>query len=240
MGMPYDLYMKALYRNVFEAEYTNIDENKQGVGSSDSFTGLKLIFEDNGTAAASNGYWVSGLYNNGSFIEFIIYSEKDFNDGVLEMSLSAEWADMYLAPQNVTIGEQSFFAFEIANYKGLVDGEGMIQTDAAGYAKVDESTKATVDYQPIALTGAITFGESAYNKRPFDTHIMTDSFGLHKGWNVVKLTVRNSECPFDGTMNAYAPMIDYLAIYTDSTLSWNPKTENVADWEKINFAPNKH
>ena len=41
----YDLYMKALKKNVFEAEYTYIDENKQGVGSSDSFTGLKLIYE---------------------------------------------------------------------------------------------------------------------------------------------------------------------------------------------------
>ena len=237
----YDLYTKALKRNVFEAEYTNIDENKQGVGSSDSFTGLKLIFEDNGTAGASNGYWVSGLYNNGAFIEFVIKSEKAVSDARLEMSLSSEWADIYIAPENTTVDGQPYHAFEIANYKGIVDGETEnIVLDQAGYAKYDETTKVTVDYQPIALEGAITFSESAYDKRPFDVYFMTESLVLYEGFNVVRMTVRNNVSPFDGTMNAHAPMIDNMVIYTDSALSWTPKTENVADWTAINFAPNKH
>ena len=232
----YDLYMKALKKNVFEAEYTYIDENKQGVGSSDSFTGLKLIYEDNGTAGASNGYWVSGLYNNGSFIEFIIESEKDFSDGTLEMSLSSEWADIYIAPTE----SADYHAWEIASYKAETNDNGELLYDSVGYAQYDESTKETVDYAPIALTGAISFAESAYDKRPFDTHIMTEAFSLHKGYNVVRLTTKNSVSPFDGTMNAHAPMIDYLAIYTDSELTWTPKTDNVSDWHDINFAPNKH
>ena len=195
-----------------------------------------MIYEDNGTAGASNGYWVSGLYNNGSFIEFIIESEKDFSDGTLEMSLSSEWADIYIAPTE----SADYHAWEIASYKAETNDNGELLYDSVGYAQYDESTKETVDYAPIALTGAITFAESAYDKRPFDTHIMTEAFSLHKGYNVVRLTTKNSVSPFDGTMNAHAPMIDYLAIYTDSELTWTPKTDNVSDWHDINFAPNKH
>lgn len=235
-----DLYTKSLKKNVFEAEYVNIDPNKAGVGSSDSFSGLKLIFEDNGTANASNGYWVSGLYNKGSFIDFVIYSTKDFDDGVLEMSLSAEWADMYLAPQTMTQNGTDYFGFEIATFKGQTDENGAMKYDASGYGLYDETTKKTVDYSPIELLDAITFSESAYDKRPFTTHVMTTEFTMYKGYNVIRMTVTNDQSPFDGTMNAYAPMIDSMSIYTDSTLSWTPKEDNVSDWEKINFAPNKH
>ena len=236
----YDLYTKALKKNVFEAEYTYIDPNKPGVGSSDSFNGLKLIFEDNGTAEASNGYWVSGLYYNGAFVEYVIYSEKAFNDGQLEMSLSSEWADIYLAPQETTVNGQDYHGFEVAVYDAQVDASGNLQKDSTGYTLYNESTKKTVDYSPIALEGAITFSESMVDKRPFDNHFMTDKFAMNAGYNVIRLTVRNSVPPYDGTMDAHAPMIDNIVIYTDSTLSWTPKEENVADWTAINFAPNKH
>ena len=236
----YDLYTKALKRQNFEAEYTYIDPNKQGVGSSDSFTGLKLIYEDNGTAGASNGYWVSGLYNNGSFVEFVIQSSKDFTDGILEMNFSSEWADIFIAPQNTTVGEQPYHAVEIASYKALLDDNNKPRKDGVGYTLFDEETKQTVDYSPIALEGAIPFSVSAYDKRPFETFTLSTNFALHEGYNVIRLTVRNSVSPFDGTMNAHAPMVDNLAIYTDSELSWNPIEENVADWHAINFAPNKH
>ena len=34
-------------------------------------------------------------------------------------------------------------------------------------------------------------------------------------------------------MDANAPMIDNIIIYTDSELSWTPHVENVADIDKI-------
>jgi len=236
----YDLYTKALKRYNFEAEYTYIDDNKQGVGSSDSFVGLKLIYEDNGTAGASNGYWVSGLYNNGSFVEFVINSQKDFDDGILEMNFSSEWADIFIAPQNTEFGGQKFHAVEIASYKALVDESNNPKKDGVGYVLFDAATKQTVNYDPIALTGAIPFAVSAYDKRPFETFVLTTHFALHAGYNVIRLTVNNSVSPYDGTMNAHAPMVDNLAIYTDSVLTWNPHEENVADWQAINFAPSNH
>ena len=104
--------LNRLKENKFEAEYTYIDENKAGVGSSDNFSGLKLIFADNGTASSSNGYWVSGLYYNTAFIEFVITSDKAVTDAHLQLRLSAEWADMYLAPNNQSFGGKDYYGLK--------------------------------------------------------------------------------------------------------------------------------
>lgn len=238
----YDLYMKALKKNTFEAEYTYVDPHKQGMGSSDSFTGLMLVFEDNGTAEASNGYWISGLYYNGAFVEFLIQSEKEVHDAFLETRFSCEWASIYIAPEttNFPNEEQNYYGFEIATFKANVDEQGNPIKDVVGYVEYDETTKTTVDYQPIALEGAIHFTESMYDKRPFETIMLTDKFVLYEGLNVVRMTVRNSVAPYDGTMAAHAPMIDCMSIYTDSLLSWSPHEENVADWSQINHDPSMH
>ncbi len=230
----YDLYMKALKKNVFEAEYTYIDENKSGVGSSDSFFGLMLIYKDNGTAMASNGYYVSGLYYNGAFIEYVIYSSKAVNDAQLYMNLSCEYADMFLAPEDTTVGEQPYYGYEIANYKGEVNESGVLQKDGLGYAKYIESTKTVVDYEPIALVDPVPVEQGWYDKRPFGEYYFTASFVLYEGYNVIRLTTKNSVPPYDGTMAANAPMIDNIIIYTDSELSWTPHVENVTDIDKIN------
>ena len=98
----------------------------------------------------------------------------------------------------------------------------------------DASQKLTFDYAPIAITGAISFEQSMVDKRPFTDYTMTTSFALREGVNVIRLTVTNSHAPYDGTMEASAPMIDCISIFTDATLTWNPLKENVADPGKLN------
>ncbi len=230
----YNLYVKPLKENKFEAEYTYIDENKAGVGSSDNFSGLKLIFADNGTASSSNGYWVSGLYYNTAFIEFVITSDKAVTDAHLQLRLSAEWADMYLAPNNQSFGGKDYYGFEISSAPALLDSNGKVKKDSLGYTLFDASQKLTFDYAPIAITGAISFEQSMVDKRPFTDYTMTTSFALREGVNVIRLTVTNSHAPYDGTMEASAPMIDCISIFTDATLTWNPLKENVADPGKLN------
>lgn len=230
----YTLYIKPLKENKFEAEYSYIDENKAGVGSSDNFSGLKLIFVDNGTAEASNGYWVSGLYYEKAFIEFIITSDKDVTDAHLQLRLSAEWADMYLAPTSQNFGGKDYYGFEISSALAKLGAGGEVEKDAQGYALFEESTKQTFDYTPIAITGAISFEQSMVDKRPFTDYLMTTAFALRKGVNVVRLTVTNSNPPYDGTMEASAPMIDCMSIFTDATLTWTPLEQNVADKSKLN------
>ncbi len=230
----YTLYIKPLKENKFEAEYTYIDESKPGFGSSDNFSGLMLIFKDNGSAASSNGYWVSGLYYKEAFIEFIVTAEEEVSNAVLDLGLSAEWADAYIAPETQNSGGVDYYGYEIAVWKALVDEQGNAKKDEKGYTLYDESTKITVDYAPIAITGAITFDESMVDKRPFTNYTMTTSFRLYKGVNVIRLTVKNDHAAYDGTMKATAPMVDYLTVYTDVPLVWTPKTENLDDPSKIN------
>lgn len=234
VNQDYTLYIKPLKENKFEAEFTYIDEKKAGVGSSDNFSGLKLIFVDNGTASASNGYWVSGLYYNTAFIEFVITSDRDVTDAHLQLRLSAEWADMYLAPTTRNFGGRDYFGFEISSALALLGDDGGVQKDSLGYALFNEDSKLTFEYDPIAITGAITFEQSMVDKRPFTDYLMTTAFTLRKGVNVVRLTVTNSNPPYDGTMEASAPMIDCMSIFTDAVLTWDPVKENVADRSKLN------
>lgn len=229
----YNLYVKPLKENKFEAEYTYIDDNKTGVGSSDNFSGLKLIFVDNGTAAASNGYWVSGLYYNTAFVEFVITSDKDISDAHLQLSLSAEWADMYISPTNQTFGDKDYYGFEISSAPALIGEDGKVQKNQQGYTLFDAERKRTFDYTPIAITGAISFSESMTDKRPFTNYTVTTQFALNKGVNVVRFTVTNNHAPYDGTMEASAPMLDCISVFTDASLTWNPLTENVADSSKL-------
>lgn len=230
----YNLYIKPMKEYRFEAEHTFIDENKAGVGSSDNFSGLKLIFKDNGTAEASNGFWVSGLYYNTAFVEFVIHSDAAINDAMLQLRLSAEWADMYIAPEDTNFNGKDYYSFAISSAPAQVDEAGNVLKDEKGYAISVADQTRTFDYTPIAITGAITFSQSMVDKRPFSDYLMTTEFALQEGWNVVRLTVNNSHAPYDGTMEATAPMIDCMSIFTDATLTWIPVEENVADPSRVN------
>ena len=231
----YTLWIRPLKENRFEAELTYIDHEKTGVGSSDNFSGLKLIFQDNGTADASNGYWVSGLYYNTAFLEFVVKADRDISDALLQLRLSAEWADMYIAPENVTFNDQNYYEFDISCTPAQVDDTtGEVKKDLKGYALFDAEKAVSYDYSPIAITGAISFSESMVDKRPFTEYLVNEHFALSEGWNVIRLTVANNHAPYDGTMEATAPMIDCLSIFTDGGLEWNPMTENLADPEKLN------
>lgn len=230
----YNLYIKPMKEYRFEAEHTFIDENKAGVGSSDNFSGLKLIFKDNGTAEASNGFWVSGLYYNTAFVEFVIHSDAAINDAMLQLRLSSEWADMYIAPEDTNFNGKDYYSFAISSAPAQVDEAGNVLKDEKGYAISVADQARTFDYTPIAITGAITFSQSMVDKRPFSDYLMTTEFALQEGWNVVRLTVNNSHAPYDGTMEATAPMIDCMSIFTDATLTWIPVEENVADPSRVN------
>ena len=114
------------------------------------------------------------------------------------------------------------------------DTTGEVKKDLKGYALFDTEKAVSYDYSPIAITGAISFSESMVDKRPFTDYLVNEHFALSEGWNVIRLTVANNHAPYDGTMEATAPMIGCLSIFTDGGLEWNPMTENLADPEKLN------
>ena len=167
-------------------------------------------------------------------MEFVIHSDAAINDAMLQLRLSSEWADMYIAPEDTNFNGKDYYSFAISSAPAQVDEAGNVLKDEKGYAISVADQARTFDYTPIAITGAITFSQSMVDKRPFSDYLMTTEFALQEGWNVVRLTVNNSHAPYDGTMEATAPMIDCMSIFTDATLTWIPMEENVADPSRVN------
>lgn len=93
------LYAKWIKSYVFEAEYTDFT-GKAGFGYSGNLSGLDMISKDNGTAKASNGYFVTGLYYNGAFIEYTINATENLADVYLMARFSSEFYDVVLTNDN--------------------------------------------------------------------------------------------------------------------------------------------
>ena len=117
----------------------------------------------------------------------------------LTARLSAEFRDVYIAPERTTVDDITYYGFLF-----LVNEE-------------------SVEYDPIALEGAKRQLEP--NQRPFDDHTI-GKISLKEGWNEIVLYVANGE-QFESTINAMAPMIDCLYLTTDATLTWEPVWTNL-------------
>ena len=185
----------------FEAELTNL-KGKTGYGYSISYDDEELIRYDSEerNQSASMGYSVGYLYAEDLSIEFEIYAEEAVSNVTLTARLSSEFRDVYIAPEQTTVGGNKYCDF---------------------WFLVNDSE---LDYEPIALTGAQVTG--AINQRPFTDHIISTKVSLKKGKNVIQLYVANSEY-FESTVTAMAPMVDCLYLTTDAALSWEPLWENL-------------
>ena len=200
-----DVYARWLKIYTFEAEYTQFTDlpasdrtaengNKIGYGYSSNVKGTQLIMKEaNSGANASNGFYVSNLYYNGAYLEFVINSDAAVEDAVLVLRLTAEFYDMHLTDENYLV---------------------MVNDDEIAYGKID-------------LEGAIT-DLSTDQKRPFTDHIISSTVSLVEGENIIRLQVNNDEKQgATGTMNAIAPMVDCIYVYTDAELTWEPLTGNI-------------
>lgn len=201
-----NIYAKWLNMYTFEAEYTQLTDlpeddltaefgNKIGYGYSNNVGGLQLIQEEGDSGCeASNGYYVSSLYYNGAYLEFVIESDKEVEDAILTLRFSSEYYDMKLDDDNFLV---------------LVNGEA-------------------VKHGEIDLSGAIT-DMSSLSKRAFTDHKVDTAIHLQEGSNTIRLQVNNSEKQgTTGTMNAIAPMMDCIYVYTDAELTWEPFTGNIS------------
>lgn len=103
LPMTSDLTVYAQWRHtyVFEAEYVSL-AGKNGAGWSGGAAGTAMIIKDTITtdpalgtnANASNGYFLSYLYSNGLFIDFVITSDRT-TEATLIFRLSAEQRDPF-------------------------------------------------------------------------------------------------------------------------------------------------
>ena len=78
------------------------------------------------------------------------------------------------------------------------------------------------------LTGAYSVTDDGENKkRPFTDHIVANNISLKEGENVIELVTNNDEHMSGATMDAKAPMVDCMYLYTSAELSWEPVLDNI-------------
>ncbi|MBR4209013.1 MAG: hypothetical protein IKQ96_02210 [Lachnospiraceae bacterium] len=199
-----DLVLYAGYDDTtyaFEAELTDLS-GKTGFGYSISYNDEQMIRYDSPerNQGARMGFSVGYLYAEGLSLEFLINSDKDVENVTLKARLSAEFRDIYIAPEQVTQGGQTYYPFQF-------------------YVN-DEPT----EYEPIALTGAKA--QMTPDQRPYDEWTISKNVSLKEGLNEIVLYVDNSYA-FESTVNAVAPMVDTIFLTTDASLTWEPKWENL-------------
>ena len=185
----------------FEAELTDLT-GKTGFGYSISYNDEQMIRYDSPerNQGARMGFSVGYLYAEDLSLEFLIYSDRAVDNVTLKARLSAEFRDIYIAPEQVTLGADTYYSFQF-----LVNEE-------------------SAEYEPIALTGAKA--QMTPDQRPYDEWTISKTVSLQEGWNEIVLWVANSH-EFESTVNAVAPMVDTLFLTTDAVLTWEPRWDNL-------------
>ncbi len=231
-----DLYAKWMKETIFEAELTQLTdipigdtgktEDKLGFGESSNPKGLYLIEWDNYNAGASNDYYVSYLYNPGSYLEFCITAEEDVTDAALVLRLSPELHDMYFGT-----GGPDGTAAEKDGYKIYVNP--VYSFNSVSNTETLESFDQEFVLQED-LTGAVTKDEDPNytQKRAFEDYTITTSLNLHQGENIIRLVTDNTH-DYGGSMHAAAPMVDCMKIYTDAELGWTEGKEYQSNLDGI-------
>lgn len=114
-----------------EAEYTNLDD-KSGNGYSGGANGIEMIQKDkNGSAKASNGYWVGYLYHTNITLDFVFTSDKAVDNVDLTMRLTCEIKNITLTYENYTITVND----EPLGDYGTITLSGAAASDSSGYVR---------------------------------------------------------------------------------------------------------
>ena len=83
-----------------------------------------------------------------------------------------------------------------------------------------------VSFSDISFTNVPSYTQGG--KLPFADYTISKAVSLKQGENVIKIEVTNSiRMQESGTLNATAPMVDCLYLYTDVGLQWTEKTSNL-------------
>lgn len=204
------LYARLLKQHTFEAELVDLG-GKEGKGSSVNYfedamiINQKLIGTNDknpGSSFVSNGYYLTGLYYAGAYIDFEITAAEEVDNAVLEMRVSSE---CYQQPAVL-----DYTMFQI-----IVNGT---------YNDLGEPVSGIIQHSGVTLPPATEGADEDPNKTPFTNCIVYTKLHLEKGENVIRMRVNNQH-EYGGTFNASAPMIDCIYIYTSVDITMKEYTE---------------
>lgn len=231
-----NLYVQWKKEYVFEAELTQLTdipigdtgkfEDKLGFGESSNPKGLYLIEWDCYNAGASNDYYVSYLYNPGSYLEFCITSSKKVTGATLVLRLTPELHDMYFltgGPDGTAAEKNGYKVYvnPVYSFNSVINKEQLESYDQVFNLNADLTGAITKDQDPNYST-----------KRAFEDYTITAELNLHEGENIIRLVTDNTH-DYGGSMHAAAPMVDCIKIYTDAELTWTPGHEYTSNLDGI-------
>lgn len=193
-----NFYAKWLNINTFEAEdtqLTGLDYDSDETGTVDEL-GNKKGQGYSSNVAGKNLIVQSSQASNGEYVSNL-YINGSYLEFEINSDAAVDDAKLYL----VLSCEFTDMTLTPDNFVVEVNGEA-------------------VDYADIELTGADLDNDLASaTRRDFTTHYISD-ISLNEGENSIKLIVNNDTHPFEtGTVNALAPMVDAIQVYSESALT---------------------
>lgn len=144
-GWTEDTSMAGQTEYIFEAEYIDGIEDMRGMGYSGGATGTAMILNDRKVPmGASNGFYVSYLYQNGLTLEYVIQSDKAVTDAKLVLRLSAEMKD-------ITINGTS--------YSVIVNGTPVAYDDISFMGVPPMTAEAKYPFRDYTITTTLSLKE---------------------------------------------------------------------------------
>lgn len=153
---------------IFEAEYIDVS-NIEGKGYSGEASGTKIIEKDNYNANASNGYYVSWLYNPGIKLVFNINADDVCSNVYLTLRLSAEFYannltltdDEFKVEVNSTQVSFSDLYFDLSN----VDSESKLAFADFNVSKISSLNKGN-NTITLTINNNTKYAGTMYAKAP--------------------------------------------------------------------------
>lgn len=144
-GWTEDTSMVGQSEYIFEAEYIDGIEDMRGMGYSGGATGTAMILNDRkNPMGASNGFYVSYLYQNGLTLEYVIHSDKAVTDAKLVLRLSAEMMDI---------------AINGESYSVIVNGTSIAYEDISFIGVPPMTAQAKYPFKDYTITTSLTLKE---------------------------------------------------------------------------------
>lgn len=189
----------AKWKNIytFEAEYSYIESDKWGQGYSGQNSGLGLIMAESENATENHSA------SNGYYVGWIYY-----NGATIDFTFTSDR----------DISDVKLVFRLTAEYQDCVVTGDQIYVDVNG-------TRHNFEFSITGVYG--TEDMSKKGRNDFQNYTAATNVSIKKGENTISLVINNEVQGVGATMNALAPLVDCMYIYTSADLTLDLHTENV-------------
>lgn len=241
---------------VMEAENTPLGQ-KLGVGYSGQLSEKDLVINPSSmyNTDCSNGQMVNYLYRKGVSLQFFIISDREVDDAVLQMRLSAEYMDMIIGPQK-SVGASNDYIIRVDQptvedlalpendgawnywddmFLKFYDANPDLRDPEAAAPYYVTDWECTFEKNGVTYNG-IRMDASQYGQAlmPCQNFTVTSHLKLYKGITCISFITNSSAKPVNentgaplGTMDAYAPVFDCIGITTSAQIGmYKPEANN--------------